>query len=206
MSRPVKLVVATGNLGKLVEIKEALADLDVRLLSLADFPSAPEVIEDRATFEANAIKKAQAIAKHTGLISLADDSGLQVDALNGAPGVYSARYADPQATDQQNNDKLLLELKSIPLQKRTAHFRCVIAVSLPDMQTHTVDGSCSGIILETPRGQNGFGYDPLFLDPPSGLTFAQMNTLTKLKISHRGRALMALRESLPHILGQTGPA
>lgn len=185
------LVVATKNPGKLREIREILGS-DVRLLSLTDFPGVGDIVEDGRTFEANAIKKALAVANHTGHVSLADDSGLEVDALNGAPGVYSARFAGEEATDEQNNVKLLQLLEDTPDEQRTARFRCVIAVGAPDGSVQTAEGTTEGRILQNPRGTGGFGYDPLFLVSDLRRTFAELPPAEKNRLSHRGKALQSV--------------
>ena len=185
------LVVATKNPGKLREIREILGS-EVRLLSLADFPDVGDIVEDGRTFEANAIKKALSVALHTGRVSLADDSGLEVDALEGAPGVYSARFAGENATDEQNNNKLLRLLEGTPDAKRTARFRCVIAVGAPDGTGRTADGTADGRILRRPRGTAGFGYDPLFLASCIERTFAELPPIEKNRLSHRGSALRSI--------------
>jgi len=184
------LVVATKNAGKLREIREILGS-EYRLRSLADFPDVGEIVEDGRTFEANAIKKALVVACHTGHVSLADDSGLEVDALDGAPGVYSARFAGENATDEQNNRKLLKLLEDTPDAERTARFRCVIAVGAPDGSAQTAEGTAEGRILHSPRGKGGFGYDPLFLVSGIRRTFAELSPEEKNRLSHRGKALQA---------------
>lgn len=184
------LVVATKNPGKLREIREILGS-EVTLLSLADFPDVGEIVEDGSTFEANAIKKALAVATHTGHVSLADDSGLEVDALDGAPGVYSARFAGEKATDEQNNRKLLRLLENTPDEQRTARFRCAIAVGGPEGSVQTAEGTAEGRILRSPQGTGGFGYDPLFLVSGERRTFAELPAEEKNRLSHRGKALQS---------------
>ncbi len=197
----IELVAATRNEGKLVEIQEALVDSNVHVVSLSRYPRAPEVIEDGETFFANAVKKARAIAEHAHRHAIADDSGLVVDALGGAPGVYSARFAGENATDEENNRKLIELIREVPANKRSARFVCVIAVATPDGLVITAEGSCEGVIVEEPRGVNGFGYDPIFYFPAVGKTFAQFTRKDKLKVSHRGRALYALNKKLADWLG-----
>ena len=194
-----RLVVATKNPGKLGEIREILGP-EVRLLSLADFPGVGDIVEDGRTFEANAIKKAFAVASHTGCVSLADDSGLEVDALDGAPGVYSARFAGEKATDAQNNLKLLRLLENTPDEQRTARFRCVIAVVAPDGSVQTAEGAAEGRILRSPRGTGGFGYDPLFLVSGGLRTFAELPLQEKNRLSHRGKALQSAFPMLSRFL------
>ena len=191
------LILATRNQGKRREIQDMLSS-DIQVLSLDAFPNAPEVIEDGDTFEANAIKKAREIAKYTGLPALADDSGLVVDALNGAPGIYSARYAGENATDEANNDKLIKNLRDIPESQRTAHFCCAMALATTDGRVQTAEAIWEGRILTTPRGANGFGYDPLFYVPSQNATSAELSSDEKNRLSHRGQALRAI---LPFILG-----
>lgn len=194
-----RLVVATKNPGKLGEIREILGP-EVRLLSLADFPGVGDIVEDGRTFEANAVKKALAVASHTGCVSLADDSGLEVDALDGAPGVYSARFAGEKATDAQNNRKLLRLLENTPDEQRTARFRCVIAVVATDGSVQTAEGAAEGRILRSPRGTGGFGYDPLFLVSGGLRTFAELPLQEKNRLSHRGKALRSAFPMLSRFL------
>ena len=160
--------------------------------------------EDEDTFAGNARKKAETIARVSGFAALADDSGLEVECLNGRPGVYSARFAGSQAGDAENNRYLLRLMEGVPLEKRSAAFKCVMALALPGGNTYLVEGSCRGRIAEEPRGDSGFGYDPLFIAESSGLTFAQMGPEEKNKISHRARALRKLRVLLEELLA-TGP-
>lgn len=192
----IEIVVATRNWGKLKEIQEMLAGLPFKFLTLRDFPSAPEVAEDGETFLDNAVKKAVAIARATGKFALADDSGLEVAALAGAPGVYSARYSGPNATDETNNQKLLLELERVPGASRAARFVCVIVLAAPEGKIITAFGECAGEIAAAPRGSLGFGYDPLFYYPPLRATFSELTQSKKLAVSHRGQALRDLRQKL----------
>ena len=190
MQRP--LVVATRNTGKLKEIRALLGgDVDIR--SLDGYPDAPEVEEDGDTFEANALKKARTIAAHTHEITLADDSGLSVDALGGAPGIHSARFAGPDASDGDNNARLLDHLRDVDDASRTARFQCVLALVTPQGDEQTVTGSWEGRILHAPRGDHGFGYDPLFYSPEHGVTSAELPTEKKNEVSHRGQALAKAR-------------
>ncbi|UFS70328.1 XTP/dITP diphosphatase [Geomonas sp. RF6] len=191
-----ELLVATGNKGKLLEVAEILKGCVETILSPADVGGIPDVDEDGATFEENALKKARSAAAATGRPVIADDSGLCVDALGGAPGVISARYAGEGATDQLNNEKLLRNLAGVPQEKRTAAFHCVIALCLPDGSCHTFDGSVPGVILEEGRGDGGFGYDPLFLVPRFGKTLSELSLEEKNAISHRGNALALLKSHL----------
>ena len=190
------LVVATRNKGKVTEIAAALAALPVEVLALDSFPAVPEAEESGDTFAANAIIKATHYALHTGLACLADDSGLEVDALDGAPGVYSARYAGPEASDTDCNAKLLAAIADVPDSGRTARFRCVLAYVDPDSTLMTAEGTCEGIILKDPRGTGGFGYDPLFYMPGAAKTLAEMTTAEKNAVSHRGQALRNMATTL----------
>jgi XTP/dITP diphosphohydrolase len=199
-----RLVFATRNQGKVVELQQLLAGLDLEILSARDL-DLPEVVEDGDTFAANAARKALEVSRATGLPALADDSGLEVDALGGAPGVISARYAGPQQDDADNNQKLLRELAGVPPADRTARFRSVIALAdaagrLGD-QVLTAGGTCEGVILEAPRGTGGFGYDPLFYAPELGCTFAEAGVGPKNDLSHRARAMRAMRPRLVEYLG-----
>lgn len=191
-----ELLVATGNQGKFREIEELLRGTVGILVSLADFPGVPPVEEDGATFAENAVKKALTAARVTGMPVIADDSGLEVEALGGRPGVYSARYAGADADDAENNAKLLKELANVPADERTAAFRCAIALCFPDGNCRTFAGELAGVILREPRGTGGFGYDPLFLVPEYGQTLAELPLAVKNAISHRGKALAALLEYL----------
>lgn len=169
--------------------------MPIQILSLEQFPDAPEVEEDGDTLAANAIKKALAIHQHTQLPAVADDTGLMVDALNGAPGVYSSRFAGPGATYADNVKKLLRQLEGMPLSQRTAEFCTVMALAV-NGETHWVEGKCRGVITLAPRGAGGFGYDPVFFVPELHKTFAELTLAEKNQISHRGRALAALKALL----------
>ena len=184
-----KIVVATRNSGKFIEIKKLLQKTDINLLSLSDFPEVPEVVEDGATFEDNALKKAKFVASSLGLTALADDSGLCVDALSGRPGVMSARYGGPNCDDKQRYVKLLKEMEAIDNRHRTASFVCVMALAAPDGEHRLFKGICQGRILNEPLGKGGFGYDPIFFFEELGMSFGEMDLDTKNRISHRGRAL-----------------
>lgn len=186
------IVVATKNQGKVAEIKGALDHLGVSVMALSEFSPVAEAVEDGQTFEENAVIKARYYAAHTGHACLADDSGLEVDALGGAPGVFSARYAGEHADDEANNRKLLEALRDVPAERRTARFRCVLALVDENNVVITADGSCEGFILEAPRGHGGFGYDPLFYMSELGKTLAEVSVAEKNKISHRGQALRNL--------------
>lgn len=184
-----QVVVATKNVGKVAEIAGELAALGIEVLDLTAFGELPAAVEDGDTFAANAIIKAKHYSRLTGKACLADDSGLEVDALHGEPGVYSARYAGEAATDTANNEKLLANLASVDDQERTARFRCVLAFVDPKGTIITSDGTCEGVILRQYRGRGGFGYDPLFAVPALGKTLAELTVIEKNAISHRGRAL-----------------
>jgi XTP/dITP diphosphohydrolase len=192
------LVIATKNKGKSAEIKGVLKDFPILVKDLNDFGPIPEPVEDGATFEENAYKKAGFTAKVLGLPALADDSGLEVQALAGAPGVHSARYSGLGATDRENNAKLLKAMSGEV--NRKARFCCVLSLAVPSGAALTYEGLCEGVILDSARGENGFGYDPLFLYPPAGKTFAEMSMEEKLSVSHRGRALNGLRVEFEKVL------
>lgn len=194
-----EIVFASRNRKKAEEIQRILAAHPVTVLSLADFPDCPDVEEDRDTFDGNAIKKAEAVAAYTGRIAFADDSGLEVAALNGAPGVYSARYAGEGATDALNVEKLLSEMAEIPDSQREARFVCCIALAIPDEETHTFWGFAEGSIGREPRGGSGFGYDPLFYPAGHDRTFAEMSASEKDALSHRKKALEKLAEFMQFI-------
>lgn len=195
-----KIVLATGNKNKVVELQELLQDLPFDLLTINDYPDLIMPEEDQLTFAGNAAKKAEAITRQTGEIALADDSGLEVDALGGRPGVLSARYAGEGADYKANNLLLLEELEGIPPAKRKARFVCAIAIAVPGDQTCIVEGSCLGTITDRLQGEGGFGYDPLFFYEPAGLTFAQMSAQEKNRVSHRGRALRKARKLLKELI------
>lgn len=179
---------ASRNKHKINELRETLNDLDIELKSALDFLRLKEVEEDKLTLEGNALKKAQYVYEETGLPSLSDDTGLEVDALDGRPGVFSARYAGESASYQDNVDKLLSELKGVDSKDRTAQFRTVVAL-VSKGGTHTFEGICRGLILEQERGSKGFGYDPVFQPDGYKQTFAELDAEVKNTISHRGRAI-----------------
>ena len=185
------ILLASRNRKKAAELRDLLSDLPVTVRSLEEFPEVAEVEEDGATFVENALKKALQAARATGLPALADDSGLEVDALGGKPGVRSARYAGEKADDRANNSKLLEALDGVPPERRAARFRCVIALALPDGEVETVEGDCRGVIHPAPRGTGGFGYDPVFYYPPLERTFSELTPEEKGRVSHRGKALAA---------------
>ncbi|QGT98878.1 Nucleoside 5-triphosphatase RdgB (dHAPTP, dITP, XTP-specific) [Candidatus Syntrophocurvum alkaliphilum] len=193
------LLIASRNQKKKSELEDILSDIDVEIITLDDINEIPEVIEDGSTFEENAIKKAEMTAELSGYITLADDSGLEVDYLNGEPGIYSARFAGDNATDEKNNEKLLDLLQNIEKEQRTARFKCVIAISIPNGKTYIADGECNGIIADTPRGDGGFGYDPLFIPDGYNESFAELDKEEKNSISHRGRALKKAKKIIDDI-------
>jgi XTP/dITP diphosphohydrolase len=191
-----ELVIATGNKKKIEEIKRILQGVPVLLLTLEDFPGCPEIEEDADTFEGNAVKKALAVARYAGKPAIADDSGLEVYALNGAPGVWSARYAGADADDRKNLEKVLSELRDVDKEKRGARFVCCVALAFPDGKVETFDGFVEGRIGTEPRGVSGFGYDPVFYPKGHDSTFAEMDADEKDALSHRGAALRNLRAYL----------
>jgi XTP/dITP diphosphohydrolase len=191
-----KLVVATQNRKKLEEIKEILKDLDFKIVSLADYPKTPRIVENGSTFKQNAVKKALKIAKFTGELTLGEDSGLCVQALEGAPGVHSARFSGQDKNDGKNNSKLLRMLLKVPSKKRSAYYACAVALADKNGLIGVVEGRCSGKIANIPRGSFGFGYDPLFLIPKYKKTFAQLGAAVKHRMSHRFRALTKARKTL----------
>lgn len=183
-----ELVLASGNKGKLAEFQRLLDGMDIQVKSMKDFPEIGEIVEDGATFVENALIKARAVCKAAGKPAMADDSGLMVDALDGAPGIFSARFAGEQRSDADNNAKVLQLLEHVADENRTARFFCAIAIVLPDGREYTVEGTCEGTILRELQGEGGFGYDPLFYVADLGKTFAQLTMEEKNSISHRGNA------------------
>ena len=202
-TEPVTIVLATRNQGKVRELAEPLRAFGLRVVGLDAFPDLPEVEETGTTFEENALLKAREVSKRTGLVAIADDSGIEVDALNGAPGVYSARYSEdmpdlPGTTkDERNTMKLLAALSSVRLWNRSARFRTVIAACTPEGETLVAPGTWEGSVACSPRGKNSFGYDPVFLDPERGLTAAEMSPEEKMGRSHRAKALRELLRLWP---------
>jgi XTP/dITP diphosphohydrolase len=197
-----KLVLATQNQHKIQEINQILVHPQLELLSLKDLSLKPDIREDGDTFQQNAYLKAYHVAKLTGEITLADDSGLEVNALGGAPGVYSARYAGENATDKQNNRYLLKQMQGIPPSKRQARFCCVIAIVKPDGESFYAEGLCEGVIALSPKGKHGFGYDPLFIIPQYNKTLAELGPKTKNQISHRANALIQAKEIILNLCRQ----
>jgi len=195
-----KILLATRNKDKIKEIKELLSDLPVAIISIEDVPDLPEVIEDAETLAGNAIKKAQELSNFLQMPALADDTGLEVDALNGRPGIRSARYAGEKAEYSENVDKLLLEMQDVPDDQRQAQFRTVIAIAYHN-SVDTVEGICKGVITRTRQGSSGFGYDPVFYVPSQKKTFAEMSLDEKNSISHRGIALQKMIKLLISKIG-----
>ncbi|MBN2397822.1 MAG: XTP/dITP diphosphatase [Deltaproteobacteria bacterium] len=191
-----KIVFASKNKGKIRELTALLEEVDFDLLSLHDYPDAPSIREDGRTFRENALKKARAIAEYTGEIVIADDSGLEVDSLGGAPGVHSARYSGTGATDERNISKLLKTMEGIPPGERGAVFRCVLVLYETDGTYEIFEGELRGTISQRPSGSGGFGYDPVFIVSKYGVTVAELDPATKNRISHRGIAFAKLKKNL----------
>jgi XTP/dITP diphosphohydrolase len=191
-----KIVFASGNEGKVREIREMLEGMKIDLVSLNNYTHVPEIVEDGKSFLENALKKAKIISEFTGETVLADDSRLQVDALGGEPGIYSARYAGEKATDEENNAALLVKLKNISQEKRTAFFRCVLVLYRRDGSYDYFEGKWNGQIIDERRGNNGFGYDPIFFVPELKKTAAELPAEIKNKVSHRGQAFAQLKKTL----------
>ena len=202
----IELLIATTNQAKFAEIHSFLKNLPVTVRSLDSLGQWPKVIEDGASFEENALKKARTLARYSGCLTLADDSGIEVDALHGAPGIYSARYCGEEGNDDKNNDRLLNELQAVREAQRTARFVCALALCAPDWsggREWVIRESCEGRVAQARRGKNGFGYDPLFFFPPFGKTFGEIDRETKATVSHRGKALTKLAQMLPSLLQST---
>ncbi len=196
------VIIATKNEGKAKEFESLFAAKGYEVKTLLDFPDSPDVEETGTTFEENAILKAEAISKEYHGVVISDDSGLIVDALDGRPGVYSARYAGEDKNDEANTNKVLSELEDVPEEERTARFYCALAVASPNQETITVSGTIEGYITEQPVGENGFGYDPIFYVKELGKTTAQLTKEEKNKISHRAKALKALQGKIDSFLKQ----
>lgn len=196
-----KLLLGSNNSHKRDEIRKVLAGLDISIVTPREAGVEKEPEENGTTFLENAVAKALYYAKESGLLTLADDSGLEVDALDGRPGVWSARYAGEDASDSDNLLKLLDELKDVPDNRRSARFQCVVAVADREGLLADAAGACSGFIIREPRGTSGFGYDPVFLYPPEGRTFAELSEGIKNRVSHRAAALQAIREKLVSLIG-----
>ena len=195
-----KLLVATHNQGKIREFQALLADLPLTVTSLKEEGITLDVEETGATFAENAILKARSYAGLTGLWTWSDDSGLEVDGLDGRPGVYSARFGGPGLSDQDRYRRILAELAAIPRERWSARFRCVVAIALPGGQVYTAEGTLEGVITYSPRGEHGFGYDPSFYIPEMGATLAELPPDVKNRISHRGQATRAAKELLHRLL------
>jgi XTP/dITP diphosphohydrolase len=187
-------MIATRNKGKIREIREALNGLGLRIYALSDFSDVPEIEEDGKSFTENALKKARFYSKYFGMLTIADDSGLEVDSLKGLPGICSARYAGEGASSRVNNKKLLREMQGVPTSKRGARFKCIVAMRSLDGKEAMAEGSCKGSIGFREKGKRGFGYDPLFILPKYGKTMAELSLEEKNKISHRGKALRKIRK------------
>lgn len=199
-----EILIATNNAGKGRDFEALFTPLGIQVLTLNDIKEKIEVEETGTTFEENAILKAETVASLLGKVVIADDSGLEIDALDGAPGVYSARYAGADSTDAKNIDKALEALQGVPSEERTARFRCVLAIAGPGIQTEVFSGSCEGKITEERQGANGFGYDPIFYIPAQACTMAELTPDEKSAISHRGAALAKLQTKLPQFIKSVG--
>ncbi|MCZ2258064.1 XTP/dITP diphosphatase [Sporosarcina sp. G11-34] len=199
-----EILIATKNAGKVNDFITLLKPLGFNVLSLNDIEGDIDVEETGETFEENAILKAETVAALLGKVVIADDSGLEIDALQGAPGVYSARFAGANKSDEANIDKVLAELNAVPEQERTARFRCVLAVAGPNIKTETFSGSCEGRITNERHGKNGFGYDPIFYVAEKECTLAELSAEEKNAISHRGAALVKLQAKLPQLVTEVG--
>lgn len=195
----IPIVLASRNKHKVAELRFFLKDLPFEVATLDDFPNVPTLVEDGSTFQENALRKAYQVYQHTRILTLADDSGLEVFFLNGRPGVYSARYAGINATDDENNRKLLEEMRGVAPRRRGAQFRAVLALFSKGIEK-TSEGICPGALAELPRGTNGFGYDPIFIPNGFRKTYAELIAEEKNKISHRSRAFEKMREQLRTIL------
>ncbi|MGH7398811.1 MAG: non-canonical purine NTP pyrophosphatase [Candidatus Rokuibacteriota bacterium] len=196
-----RLVLATANRAKARELAALLHDLPYRIQDLSEFPGVVLPPEGETSYAENALGKARAVTAATGLVALADDSGIEVDAFGGRPGVLSARYGGEGLTDPERNALMLRELAGVPAVRRTARYRAVIAVTAPDGREATMEGVAEGVLLEAPRGAGGFGYDPLFYYPPLGATFAEITAAAKHTVSHRGRAVALARARLSGWVG-----
>jgi XTP/dITP diphosphohydrolase len=199
-----RVVLATRNNHKVAELRRILTDADVQveLLGTDEFPDLPDVPETGSTFAANALLKARDVAQRTGLVAIADDSGLCVDALNGMPGIFSARWAGTHGNDLANLELLLAQLRDVPASKRTAAFHCAAAVATPEGEERVVEGVLDGVLIDAPRGGNGFGYDPIFIPLGYQQTTAEMTAVQKDAISHRGIAFRALAPVLAEVMSR----
>ena len=201
-----KIVFASKNEGKVKEIRSMFEKMNIELVSLNEYKNVPQIMEDGNSFQENALKKARIISEFTGETVLADDSGLEVDALEGEPGIYSSRYAGESANDEDNNKKLLAMLKNVPLEKRTACFICMLVLYKKDGTFNCYEGRWCGQIIDKGRGKNGFGYDPIFWLPELKMTAAELPAEIKNKVSHRGQAFSHLRHSLIELVKQSDGA
>lgn len=191
-----KIIIATGNIGKAKEFEDLFHTYGYEIETLLDHPEIPDIPETGETFQENAYQKASLLSEHLGTIVLADDSGLEVDALDGAPGIYSARYAGEHGNDNKNNEKLLKDLREVNTTNRDANFICSLVLVGPKREPLFVEGKVYGTILEEPRGENGFGYDPLFYVPEKDKSMAELTSDEKNKISHRAKAIQELKKHL----------
>ncbi|WML40761.1 XTP/dITP diphosphatase [Neobacillus sp. OS1-2] len=199
-----EVIIATKNPGKAREFEQIFSNRGIQVRTLLDYPEIPDVEETGTSFEENAILKADSVSKKLNKMVIGDDSGLIVDALDGRPGIYSARYAGEPKNDQNNTDKVLSELQGVPKSERSARFYCALAISMPGQETRTVSGTCEGRILEERCGSNGFGYDPVFYVPEKGRSMAELSADEKNSISHRANALKQLDVILDSILEGAG--
>jgi XTP/dITP diphosphohydrolase len=199
-----EIVLATTNQHKVEEIRAILADMPVEITSLRDYPEIPEIEEIGSTFAENASIKARTVSDATGKVALADDSGLEVDALGGLPGVLSNRYAGPGATDEQKYMLVVSRVRDLAQEQRTARFRCAVAIAVPEGDIFVVEGAVEGVITLEPRGDHGFGYDPIFYVPSLEHTMAELPPETKNEISHRGKALQAAKKVLAELVALSG--
>ena len=199
-----RVVLATRNNHKVAELRRILSDADVQveLLGTDEFPDLPDVPETGSTFAANALLKARDVAQRTGLVAIADDSGLCVDALNGMPGIFSARWAGTHGNDLANLELVLAQLRDVPASKRTAAFHCAAAIATPEGEERVVEGVLDGVLIDAPRGGNGFGYDPIFIPLGYQQTTAEMTAVQKDAISHRGIAFRALAPVLAEVMSR----
>lgn len=198
------VIIATKNAGKAKEFERMFMPLGYKVKTLIDFPEIEDIEETGSTFEENAVLKAESVSKVLNRIVIADDSGLAIDALNGRPGIYSARYAGEEKSDEANMAKVLEELSDVPDSSRHARFYCALAVAVPGIETFTVSGTCEGMILREKRGSNGFGYDPIFYVVDRGKAMAELRPEEKAEISHRAQALRKLESKLPSLLQKAG--
>ena len=193
-----EILIATNNLGKVKEIKDILDGHQIKILTMKDFPHLPKIEEDGKTYQENAFKKARKISEYTGKICLADDSGLEIDYLKGKPGIYSSRWGN---SDEERINKVLKLLENVSINKRNAKFVCVAVLVFPDGKTYMVKEECKGVIGFQPKGEHGFGYDPIFLVPEYEKTFAELGGKIKNQISHRGKAMRRMMEIINELVG-----